>query len=214
MFTVATLIGLHVIKRERENTYRISKLKMIPAVFSSLATLSSVVFIFFLAFSTEMSYDQQVFFMPLVCGSGFCFYMCILWMTKSRRIIDFMTQVESNSLKIQKQKNLHFIIAGVFFYSLLYAAAAVAMMPSVDTMFVFREGDLKYYSFVPTFFMAFTPSLVDIYMFSFLCVLVFTLQNLSKDVRAVDLWTLQKTTEVARAWLQLRRLLKIYNEVS
>ncbi|XP_037784077.1 uncharacterized protein LOC119580171 [Penaeus monodon] len=210
VFSVAACLGLYVIEREGENCYRISKLKMIPALISFLAALSSLLHAILLMFFTEITYDQLVLFLPLFGGSCFCFYIYILWIRKSQRIMDYMTQLEVNAIKIPKRKNMPFIIAGVFIYSATYAAVAAVTLPTPSFI---TNRSLKYILFIPVFFTAFIPSFADIWVFSFLHPLVVALQGLARRARDVKVWTKEVSGSVMKEWLLLRRLLEIYNEV-
>lgn len=210
VFSVAACLGLYVIEREGENCYRISKLKMIPALISFLAALSSLLHAILLMFFTEITYDQLVLFLPLFGGSCFCFYIYILWIRKSQRIMDYMTQLDVNAIKIPKRKNMPFIIAGVFIYSATYAAVAAVTLPTPSFI---TNRSLKYILFIPVFFTAFIPSFADIWVFSFLHPLVVALQGLARRARDVKVWTKEVSGSVMKEWLLLRRLLEIYNEV-
>lgn len=210
VFNAAACLGLYVIEREGANCYKISKLKMIPAFLSFLASLTSLVNAVLLMVSTDMTYDQQILFLPLVSGSVFCFHIFVLWMRKPRKIMDYMTQLEMNAIKVPRRKNMSFIIAGVFIYSATYAAVAGVFLPCPDFM---APSSLKYLLSIPAFFTVFIPSFADILMFSFLHPLVVALQGLNKRARNVTVWTKEISSSVAKEWLLLRRLLEIYNEV-
>lgn len=210
VFRVAACLGLYVVAREGENCYRISKLKIIPAAISFVAALSSLLHAILLMFFTEMTYDQEILFLPLFSGSCFCFYIYILWMRKSHWIMDYMTQLEVHAIKIPKRENMPFVIAGVFIYSASYAAAAAVALPVPSFI---SSGSLRYLLFIPVFFTAFIPSFADIWVFSFLHPLVVALQGLTRRARDVKVWTKEVSASVMKEWLLLHRLLEIYNEV-
>nr|XP_045617830.1 uncharacterized protein LOC123770200 [Procambarus clarkii] len=212
LFAVASCVGVHVVTRSRDGVYSVSPLKVVAACASLLGVTLQLAFILDFVFVMETSYDQQMVLAAFFFSVSFCFFTYLVWMKKSHTVMAFLTQVDGSGITVDKNPTLLYVILATFAYSGTYTTCVYIMLP-LDQLSFFWFEELKYILAIPIFYTSFIPSLLDLYIMSFLSVVVAGLRAVEVRTKGVGLWTSTHTSVLAGSWLRLLKLLDTFNDI-
>lgn len=212
MFLVAGFFGVHVIKRLENGCYALS----LPRLCVALSLLCFVTLCLgvtavgsFLIYTTR---DLHLFVICIIFSGSTSFFIFLVWLTKSSKIMAFLAEVDVNEVRVKKPKWLPLAMVAMCLLPLAQTVALLVMTPLTDDFLHPIAVRLLFLS--PVFLSGLLPCLMDIYIMSAMHVVVAGLRALEGRVRDEGIWTPRLTNEVADHWLRVTKLLGTCNEVS
>ncbi|XP_064081916.1 uncharacterized protein LOC135198276, partial [Macrobrachium nipponense] len=209
---VASVLGINVIGI-KHGTICICPYRASAAVVALVVVTLSLVMSLGIIFSIDASYQQKVLILPLFSANCFCCYTQVFWLIKSRRIANFLVEVEACKLRINRSYPVKVAVGYSFCYSIIYTVFVYQMVHLPDHIFAFPNTNLEYMLTFPVFVTCFIPSMFDLYIFTFTLFLIVALERLQEEVQAVQVWSKEEINAVAKKWLRCRNLLDMFSGV-
>lgn len=212
MFLVAGFFGVHVIKRLGDGCYTLSLPRLCVAL-SLLCLVTACMGLMAVgSYLNDTTHDLRLFVICNVFSGSTSFFIFLVWLTESSKIMAFLAEVDDNESMVKKPKWLPLVMVAGCLLPLAQTAALLIMTPLTDYFVHTIAVRLLFLS--PVFLSGLLPCLIDIYIMSAIHVVVARLRALEGRVRGEGLWTPRLTNEVADHWLRVTKLLGTCNEVS
>ncbi|XP_068206710.1 uncharacterized protein [Palaemon carinicauda] len=204
--TVATALGLHIITRTGPKCYAVSLWKLLPTCAYMLGNVYTFSVIGYILYMNVLSTYQLVLMFPTFCNCGSCCYSFILILKRSGQMAKYFTIIDEEGAAIRKTRYKPIW----FFPMLIYSTVFTAMLVVSDKIIPSEYSCAMIY---PTFTGTFMPAFLDIYIFSFIRMIISSLEKLGRSVQNTKHWTEETVISVAKKWIRIHGFLDTSNKI-
>lgn len=212
MFFVTSLFAVHVIKRIGNGSYSLSLPRLCRGVVMLCLMTICLVVPMVAFYYIKTTYDLRITLGCILLSGITSSFIFIIWLSDSPKIMDFLAEVDGNTITVSKPKWLPLAMVAVCLLPLVHTVAFLLVTPLSDGLFY--AYDMKLFFLIPLFLSSVIPCLMDIYIMSCVHVVVTELNGIEKRVRGAAVWTPHFVNEIANHWLRISKLLGTFNEVS
>lgn len=202
----AVALGLHLVRRQKDGSYAMCKMTVLPAVLLYLVACTLALGITsFKIYSDLFSYNAMVMVMPIIIGCIFIVFICIVLVSKTSSTVRYMESLKEVGLAVKPTLRERYSLMLSFIFAGLNSYITLGLIPD--------SSDHLLQIILPVLLNSIVPYLLDIYIWVFVSTLTYSWVKLEKHVQERRQWRLGDVEAVAATWLTLTRLLALHNQV-
>lgn len=198
-FLVASLSGVYIHRRKSDGTYCTCMKKITSRVFISAVTLAISIQVVYLSIIRQWGFYVFIMALPYWYNTIFAisFYFHMSWYNSLWNV--YLPQL--NMLKVTANASSNVKIIWIMTYTITVTILTMFMMP------------VQWYVFIgPSVCVGLVPSIVDIYIGSFVYAYGGGYQNLAHRMTSFTIPTLRDINNLTEEWFYLKDTLSVHNQ--
>lgn len=201
LFFMASMSGLHIIRRNTKNQYVIGKYRLMVTIIVFLNSLwGSYLFICIYLYD-ENPYWYYIMILPTLMSFIYLNIMNIFVWVNRKKMIRYL--VSLSVIKVKRSWHFYPMLICLSLFSIIVVFPLSLLLPK----------NMRLSALQPIILASCATMLQDEYVGNFLWCIAAGYQTLEEDVRQTISWDQEKVVEVCGHWLNLKRLLMMHNEV-
>lgn len=199
-------LGLHLVRRQKDGSYTVCKLTVVPAVLLYLVACTLTLGLTgYKIYSDLFTYNAIVMMMPIIIGCLFIVLICVVLMSKTRCTMRYMKSLQEAGVTVQTKLWERHSLTLAFLFAGFNSYITLGLIPD--------SSDHLLHILFPVLLNSIVPYLLDIYVWVFVSTLAHSWGKLEKYVQEKRQWVLGDVEAAAATWLTLTRLLALHNQV-